>query len=266
MLRHQAWIYNIAVRMVFQPQDAEEVTQDVLFKVYRKVATFRGDAALSSWIYRITFNAAMSRLRTARYQRALDEKRKIVVGVNDFIDAEEHPLEILYIDESVEEQQKKALAGLRRTRDGKAVTSALASLKQACADGKNVMPSLIEAVKTYATVGEISFKGGRVEQDNFNAYDCDVDISDDSPVVTCRYGPAMGKQPTPPVTPEQFDDACRQDGVARRVRHGRQQVRSRVGDVGREPPGRNARARRASQHRATPQRSPHRTQRAVPAA
>ena len=53
--------------------------------------------------------------------------------------------------------------------------------------------------------------------DNFNAYECDVDTSGDSPVVTCRYGPAMGKQPTPPVTPEQFDDACRQDGVARRA-------------------------------------------------
>jgi methylmalonyl-CoA mutase, N-terminal domain len=90
------------------------------------------------------------------YQRALDAKRKIVVGVNDFIDEEEHPLEILYIDESVEEEQKKALGELRRTRDGKAVTSALSALKQACADGKNVMPPLIEAVKTYATVGEIS--------------------------------------------------------------------------------------------------------------
>ena len=45
-------------------------TQDVLFKVYRKVGAFRGDAALSSWIYRITFNTAMSRLRTAKYQRS----------------------------------------------------------------------------------------------------------------------------------------------------------------------------------------------------
>ena len=53
--------------------------------------------------------------------------------------------------------------------------------------------------------------------DNFNAYECDVDTSDDSPVVTCRYGPAMGKQPTPPITPEQFDEACRQDGAARRA-------------------------------------------------
>jgi RNA polymerase sigma-70 factor (ECF subfamily) len=68
-------IYQLAFRYLRNKEDAEEVTQDVLFKVYRKVGTFRGDAALSSWIYRITFNAAMSRLRTARYQRSQDEER-----------------------------------------------------------------------------------------------------------------------------------------------------------------------------------------------
>src|SRR5512134_156208 len=91
------------------------------------------------------------------YQRALDSKDKIVVGVNEFVEEDgDDRLEILYIDESVEEQQKKDLAALRRSRDGKAVSSSLALLKQACADGRNVMPPLIEAVKTYATVGEIS--------------------------------------------------------------------------------------------------------------
>jgi RNA polymerase sigma-70 factor (ECF subfamily) len=56
-------------------EDAEEVTQDVLLKVYRKIDKFRGDAALSSWIYRITFNTAMSRLRTHRAERAADVER-----------------------------------------------------------------------------------------------------------------------------------------------------------------------------------------------
>ncbi len=90
------------------------------------------------------------------YQRAVDAKQKIIVGVNEFTDAEEQPLEILYIDDAVEGQQKKAVQELRRTRDGKAVRSALHALRQACADGRNVMPPLIDAVKTYATVGEIS--------------------------------------------------------------------------------------------------------------
>jgi RNA polymerase sigma-70 factor (ECF subfamily) len=73
-------IYQLAFRYLRNKEDAEEVTQDVLFKVYRKVGAFRGDAALSSWIYRITFNAAMSRLRTARYQRAQDDDRQVVTG------------------------------------------------------------------------------------------------------------------------------------------------------------------------------------------
>ena len=90
------------------------------------------------------------------YQRALDAGEKIVVGVNDFVEQNEAPIETLTIDEAMEEEQKKAVAELRRTRDGKAVSSALAALKQACAGGKNVMPPLVEAAKTYATVGEIS--------------------------------------------------------------------------------------------------------------
>jgi len=62
-------IHQLAFRYLRNKEDAEEVTQDVLLKVYRNVGSFRGDAALSSWIYRITFNAAMSRLRTVKYQR-----------------------------------------------------------------------------------------------------------------------------------------------------------------------------------------------------
>jgi RNA polymerase sigma-70 factor, ECF subfamily len=66
-------IYQLAFRYLRNKEDAEEVTQDVLLKVSRKVGDFRGDAALSSWIYRITFNAAMSRMRTARFQRSQED-------------------------------------------------------------------------------------------------------------------------------------------------------------------------------------------------
>jgi RNA polymerase sigma-70 factor (ECF subfamily) len=69
-------INQLAFRYLRNKEDAEEVTQDVLFKVYRNIGTFRGDAALSSWIYRITFNAAMSRLRTARYRKSQDDDRR----------------------------------------------------------------------------------------------------------------------------------------------------------------------------------------------
>jgi RNA polymerase sigma-70 factor (ECF subfamily) len=70
-----ARIYQLAFRYLRNKEDAEEVAQDVLFKIHRKVGEFRGDAALSSWIFRITFNAAMSRLRSGTYQRAQEEQR-----------------------------------------------------------------------------------------------------------------------------------------------------------------------------------------------
>jgi RNA polymerase sigma-70 factor (ECF subfamily) len=65
-------IFQLAMRYVKNREDAEEVTQDVLLKVFRKIDAFRGDAALSSWIYRITFNTAMSRLRTTRVVRKME--------------------------------------------------------------------------------------------------------------------------------------------------------------------------------------------------
>src|SRR5207248_6605421 len=73
-------IYQLAFRYLRNKEDAEEVTQDVLYKVHRKIDAFRGDAALSSWIYRSTFNASMSRLRTARFQRSQEEERPMLSG------------------------------------------------------------------------------------------------------------------------------------------------------------------------------------------
>ena len=65
-------IQQLAFRYLKNWEDAEEVAQDVLLKVYRKIEAFRGDAALSSWIYRITFNTAMSRLRSAKFNRGAE--------------------------------------------------------------------------------------------------------------------------------------------------------------------------------------------------
>lgn len=78
-----AKIHQLAFRYLRNNEDAEEIVQDVLYKVHRHVSAFRGDAALSSWIYRITFNAAMSRLRTARYQRIQQEDSQALLGTVD---------------------------------------------------------------------------------------------------------------------------------------------------------------------------------------
>ncbi|MCB0336506.1 MAG: sigma-70 family RNA polymerase sigma factor, partial [Bdellovibrionales bacterium] len=61
--RHEAKVYNLAMRFTRDPEDAEEVMQDVFSTVYRKIAGFEGKSAFSSWVYRITVNAAFMKLR-----------------------------------------------------------------------------------------------------------------------------------------------------------------------------------------------------------
>jgi len=63
VLRHQAWIYNIAVRMVFHPHDAEEVTQEVLVKIITKLSTFHGKSKFRTWLYRIAANHVLNMKR-----------------------------------------------------------------------------------------------------------------------------------------------------------------------------------------------------------
>lgn len=63
VLRHQAWIYNIAVRMVFHSQDAEEVTQEVLLKAITRLSTFQGESRFRTWLYRITANHVLNMKR-----------------------------------------------------------------------------------------------------------------------------------------------------------------------------------------------------------
>ena len=63
VLRHQAWVYNIAVRMVFQPHDAEEVTQEVLVKVITRLGTFKGESSFRTWLYRIAANHVLNMKR-----------------------------------------------------------------------------------------------------------------------------------------------------------------------------------------------------------
>jgi RNA polymerase sigma factor (sigma-70 family) len=63
ILRHQAWIFNVAVRMVFHPHDAEEVTQEVLVKVVTSLSTFKGESEFRTWLYRIVSNHVLNMKR-----------------------------------------------------------------------------------------------------------------------------------------------------------------------------------------------------------
>ncbi len=101
-----------------------------------------------------------------QYQRSAEAREKVIVGVNEFVVEEESP-HILYIDESVARQQSAKLKKLRARRSNEEVQRCLASLKKAAAqepkaDAKgsvspaNTMPQIVDAVRAYATVGEIS--------------------------------------------------------------------------------------------------------------
>jgi methylmalonyl-CoA mutase N-terminal domain/subunit len=89
-----------------------------------------------------------------KYQVAVDKKEKIIVGVNDYV-AREKPLDILQIDETVAHRQAKRLARLRADRSKAEVERRLNALQKAAEGKDNLMPYLFDAVKTYATVGEI---------------------------------------------------------------------------------------------------------------
>ena len=90
-----------------------------------------------------------------RFQQAFERKEKIMVGVNAFVQENEPPLAILYIDESAAETQIAKLEALRRTRDNDAVKRSLDQLRAAARTTANLMPRILDAVRTYATVGEM---------------------------------------------------------------------------------------------------------------
>lgn len=90
------------------------------------------------------------------YQRLVDEKRRIVVGVNEFVKEDEKiDIPILEIGKEAEENQINAINQLKEKRDEQLVTQKLADIKTACSGNDNIMPPIIEAAKAYATLGEI---------------------------------------------------------------------------------------------------------------
>ncbi len=92
----------------------------------------------------------------SEYQQLVDDKRRIVVGVNDFIKEDEKiDIPILEISKDAEEKQLKAINDLRKNRNNEEVKLALEKVRKACRGATNIMPPIINAAKTYATLGEI---------------------------------------------------------------------------------------------------------------
>jgi methylmalonyl-CoA mutase N-terminal domain/subunit len=90
-----------------------------------------------------------------RFQQAVEKRDKVIVGVNDFVQEDEPPVPILYIDERTADTQLARLAELRRTRDNRAVGASLDRLRETARGGGNTMYPLLDCVRAYATVGEM---------------------------------------------------------------------------------------------------------------
>ena len=90
-----------------------------------------------------------------KFQRQIDAKEKIMVGVNKYVTEAQHPVPLVEIDEKVGEEQIRRLRNVRRKRDSRAVAQSLTDIRAACKTGANVMPHCIEAVKNLATQQEI---------------------------------------------------------------------------------------------------------------
>jgi methylmalonyl-CoA mutase N-terminal domain/subunit len=91
-----------------------------------------------------------------RYQQAVESKEQLIVGVNDFTTEEEAYNDLLKIDLALEKRQQEKLAAVRAERNQAATKAALDQVESTARDGGNLMPVIIEAVRTYATLGEIS--------------------------------------------------------------------------------------------------------------
>ena len=101
---HSDFVYNVAYRMMGNPEDAEDVAQDAFVSAYRAFGRFRGDSKVTTWLYRITMNAALMKLRKGKRARQLTQ-----TGIDD--------MEIPTWDDAPEDAAMNAELG-ERLRDG----------------------------------------------------------------------------------------------------------------------------------------------------
>jgi len=90
-----------------------------------------------------------------RFQQSVERREKTIVGVNDYVQEDEPPMKILYIDDTASEKQLGRLADLKKTRDNGKVQRTLDALRQAAGGRENTMYPLLDCVRAYATVGEM---------------------------------------------------------------------------------------------------------------
>jgi methylmalonyl-CoA mutase N-terminal domain/subunit len=90
------------------------------------------------------------------YQRQIENKEKIIVGVNRFTIDEKNKIPLLKIDDAIREMQAKRLQALKAKRNNEQVQNSLCKIETAAKEGTNLMPVVIEAVENFCTLGEIA--------------------------------------------------------------------------------------------------------------
>jgi methylmalonyl-CoA mutase, N-terminal domain len=114
--------------------------------------------AMGGMIKAIEAGFVQSEIQRAAYdfQRAIETKDQIVVGVNDFVATEDRTIPTLRMDAEIERNQVQRLQALRARRDASRTTSALSELDRRARSSENLLPAILAAVEAHATVGEIS--------------------------------------------------------------------------------------------------------------
>jgi methylmalonyl-CoA mutase N-terminal domain/subunit len=90
-----------------------------------------------------------------RFQAALEQGRRTVVGVNQFVEEDEPPVEILKVGDAAERTQRARLASLRADRDEATVAERRAALRSAAAEDRNIIPAMLDCARVYCTLYEI---------------------------------------------------------------------------------------------------------------
>jgi methylmalonyl-CoA mutase N-terminal domain/subunit len=134
----------------------EAMTRRMEQRVYEYLAEIEAAGGVLPAIQQGFFQRAISKA-AYRYQREMDDQERIIVGVNDFVDPkEEIKIPILRIDPQGYERQLARLEQVRRERDAEVVSARLDALADATGRNENLMPLILEAVRAYATLGEIT--------------------------------------------------------------------------------------------------------------
>jgi methylmalonyl-CoA mutase N-terminal domain/subunit len=141
-------------------------TEDDAYRYFHKIEDIGGviPAIESGYLQREIAEASYT------YQTEIDRKERVIVGVNDYIMDDPIEVPILEMDPEGEQRQIERLNALRRERDGREAARCLQALESACRNGENVMPRLLDAVKAYCTLGEMT----DVMRDVFGVYQEDA--------------------------------------------------------------------------------------------